>query len=475
MTGGSRGASFRVFNDKSGGSIRIISVRRIPTDSKREAEKDQQKPLEFHTKKIQEKLAKDNDKPVESGQESITIKMLPKAREKLDQDKSKLVKKIMPFGLGGSEKKDDDDATVPQPIVVGKKKDAPDDDNDADDTIKENVKEILQTAAKEEIIKTIKEGVGAGAGGGNRRRRLLGVGDDNDESGRIADSALESIAELFKQTKSLEKKQKLWKDVVTKLPEEQRKAFTKIVGGSPMATDPDDAESNKEPIIAPGDAAAKEPISKQKAEPAAKEDVNHVSNTEGCLVYGAIVTEKVPATIRFQAKSKWHNFVSHHLDMTHVVHDFTFGDLTHKLQEEFAHIKFHQFEGTKMMTSLAPKEYSSEEVKATHHHYMRVVGTHVSLLGMASAKETNLKAGGGGVDQLFQYTATSQQYHDTEHLPSAKFTFDFDPMLLTLREDAVPLHKFATSLMAIVGGVMVVFTMLNSLLGNMLLMVGKSS
>jgi hypothetical protein len=37
--------------------------------------------------------------------------------------------------------------------------------------------------------------------------------------------------------------------------------------------------------------------------------------------------------------------VSHHLDMSHTVQDFTFGDLTHKLQEEFAHIKFHEFEG----------------------------------------------------------------------------------------------------------------------------------
>jgi len=243
-----------------------------------------------------------------------------------------------------------------------------------------------------------------------------------------------------------------------------------LVGGSPEDTE---EASEKEPVKPMYPAT---PLNKIKAEPAAKKDIHHVSNTEGCLVYGAIVTEKVPATIRFRAKSKWHNFVSHHLDMSHTVQDFTFGDLTHKLQEEFAHIKFHEFEGTKMMTSLAPKDYTSDTSKATHHHYMRVVGTHVSLLGMAGgARETNEKAGGGGVDQLFQYTATSQQYHDAEHLPSAKFTFDFDPMLLTLHEDAVPFHTFITSLMAIVGGVVVVFTMLNSLLSNMLLMVTKRS
>jgi hypothetical protein len=231
------------------------------------------------------------------------------------------------------------------------------------------------------------------------------------------------VAELFKNTKKIEKKQKIWKEVITPLPADQREKFAQLVGGSPMKTE---KELTKEPVIKDSDAVNKVPLSKTKPEPASKNDIHHVTHTEGCLVYGAIVAEKVPATIRFQAKSKWHNFVSHHIDMSHIVHDFTFGDLTHKLQEEFAHVKFHEYEGTKMMTSLAPKAYTSEKTKSTHHHYMRVVGTHVSLLGMAGgARETNEKAGGGGVDQLFQYTATSQQYHDINHLPSAKFTFDF--------------------------------------------------
>ena len=67
------------------------------------------------------------------------------------------------------------------------------------------------------------------------------------------------------------------------------------------------------------------------------------------------------------------------------MNDFTFGDLTHKLQAEFAHINFHEYEGTKMMTTLAPKQYKSAKPKATHHHYMRVVGTHISMLGMDSS------------------------------------------------------------------------------------------
>ena len=126
-----------------------------------------------------------------------------------------------------------------------------------------------------------------------------------------------------------------------------------------------------------------------------------------------------------------------------------------------------------MMTTLAPKTYTSDKARSTHHHYMRVVGTHVSVLGMSS--DDSRLTDNNDAEELFQYTATSQQYRDTDHLPSAKFTFDFDPMILTLREDAVPFHRFCTSLMAIVGGVVVIFGMLNSLLQNALLMVSKSS
>ena len=126
-----------------------------------------------------------------------------------------------------------------------------------------------------------------------------------------------------------------------------------------------------------------------------------------------------------------------------------------------------------MMTTLAPKTYTSEKARATHHHYMRVVGTHISILGMGAEDER--LTGNNDAEELFQYTATSQQYRDTDHLPSAKFSFDFDPMILTLREEAVPLHRFLTSMMAIVGGIVVIFGMLNSLLQNALLMVSKKN
>ncbi len=582
--GGSQGAQggIRVFSG-NGGNIRVISVRRIPTagqedEGGRGGKRDKNKPLEFHTKLAGGEFAGKPAAPQGKGEEDggITVKVLPSAKDKLEAAK----KKEQEVARKGT-------ATVPKPKVAPPK-DAPKAaeattvDGDAEvvaaadgESLKAKSKkvesiavvadkaaEIADVARKAKLdAKKAEEDAKPvnGGGSGNRRRRLLGVEEEGEGEGaavpqkgpaktassaeeaaeaqgtRVADSEVESRAELFKNTKDVAKRQKLWNELVLPLPKDQQRKFTALVGGKDhrivTAASPEEVEADKmqEPVAPPHVLEDKSPISKTKPELAAKEDATHITNTEGCLVYGAIVAEKVPATIRFQAKSKWHNFVSHHVDMSHRVHDFTFGDLTHKLQvrrttaeraadtvdaaarvslsvqaadvksdathtrniylcpytlhvhltqctpnpqqAEFAHIKFHQFEGTKMMTSLAPKEYISAKAKATHHHYMRVVGTHVSILGMAEDTTTAGGAAGENTDELFQYTATSQQYHDTEHLPSAKFTFDFDPMLLTLKEDAVPLHKFLTSLMAIVGGVVVVFSMLNALLQNAIALV----
>jgi len=213
--GGSRGASFRVFNGKGGGAIRIISVRRIPTDSKRENEIIQaQKPLEFHTAKKQQELGGADEKVVEDGQESITIKVLPSARQKFNE---KVVKEMATIITP------DPDATVPKPIVATKKKpESKDDVDDAKDTISENVREGLKAAAKDDkdappVPKP------------NRRRSLLQIdanlnGEESEkEKGRIADSALESLSELLIQTTNKKKKIELWKKIFPPLPEDQKK------------------------------------------------------------------------------------------------------------------------------------------------------------------------------------------------------------------------------------------------------------
>ena len=59
---------------------------------------------------------------------------------------------------------------------------------------------------------------------------------------------------------------------------------------------------------------------------------------EGCLVYGAIVADKVPGTILFSPAADRQDISFKKADMTHFIHELSFGDHTHALQNEFAHI-----------------------------------------------------------------------------------------------------------------------------------------
>ena len=189
--GGSRGASFRVFNQKNGGSIRIISVRRIPTDSnKREQDLKIGKPLEFHTKKMQEKLGpinkndeKEQGNDDDDSNTAITVKNLPTARDQLDDDleeKKEQEKENVRNGLPA--KAADPDATVPVPNVATGKDEKKDENGDQIPLV-ETVADLAesQPTAKDPPV-------------AKRGRKLLMAGDDKD-SARIADSALESIGE----------------------------------------------------------------------------------------------------------------------------------------------------------------------------------------------------------------------------------------------------------------------------------------
>jgi protein disulfide-isomerase-like protein len=203
QAGGSRGAAFRVFDQKNGGSIRIISVRRIPTDSsKREQLIKIGKPLEFHTKQMQEKLGESDPKDTKDADEDeddkdrphIIVKQLPTARDAFDEKKEEISEKIRETlkenGLAGLGKDlpEDPDATVPKPDV----KTGKDEKKDSDGTVIPLVETVSELATAVSVEKSQNK---AKAGSG---RRLL-MNDDENKNTRIADSALESIGkEMFK-------------------------------------------------------------------------------------------------------------------------------------------------------------------------------------------------------------------------------------------------------------------------------------
>jgi protein disulfide-isomerase-like protein len=274
--GGSRGqaGALRIVSGEAG-NIRVISVRPVEGSGDK-AKKD--KPLEFHTKsgggvnlpaaeeaalsldKVKQERAKaaEKTKPVGEASGDITVKILPSA-----SDVKKRAEEV------AEDQKQKGEATVPDPGLGGadpnKKDDKEEKKNGGGDDAAEGGGEEKTGATKAAVAKTavaVEEAAATiKAKTGNRRRRLLGVEDDGEaapqkgsggedegdedegDKNRIADSELESRAELFKNTKSKDARQKMWKERVLPLPKDQQRKFTEIVGGAIFA--PDGSEPKK--------------------------------------------------------------------------------------------------------------------------------------------------------------------------------------------------------------------------------------
>jgi thiol-disulfide isomerase/thioredoxin len=410
--GGKRqGGTIRILRAKNGGSVRIISIRRIPF-----GKRHKMKGMILKKTGVANRPRKIPIKNVLKNDPNVKIKILPNNNKK-----------------GGSK------ADKPTPTTA------------------EVLKKATAAAVVEEKVKESKENVklAAKAAGGKpkRRRRLMSVGSDGS---RLSTQELRELKDEFLNEKDTSKRQAIWKKKVLALDDDLQKRFQDMLDGK----EGNENEKEDEPKLVAEHAGHSHDDDGSRHDVGdidgrAPEDHPHyVGHTEGCLIYGAVAAEKVPGTLRITAKSKWHDFVGHHIDLSHTIHHLSFGDLTHVLQNEFEHIDFHEYEGLKYISTLGGKYFKSDANKMTHHHYTKVVKTKFKLMDQIPPALRG--------HELFQYTASSHQYEDYTHVPSVKVSFDFSPMTLYFKEHGTPMYKFLTSVCAIVGGAITVFSMVNS-------------
>ena len=320
-------------------------------------------------------------------------------------------------------------------------------------TTAETLKKATEAAVAEQKKKKGSDGVI----GKKRRRRLMSI-----DTGRLSMHELRELKDEFLAEKDTAKRQEIWKKKVLKLDDDLQKKFQKLLDEE---EDDDEDEDDEAKLVRDHvdhdhhDDGSRHDRSGDIAGRAPEDPPPYVGHTEGCLIYGAVAAEKVPGTLRITAKSKWHDFVAQHIDLSHTVHHLSFGDLTHVLQNEFEHIDFHEYEGLRYISTLGGKYFQSDGSKMTHHHYAKVVKTKFKLMDQIPPSMRG--------HELFQYTASSHQYEDFTHVPSVKVSFDFSPMTLYFKEHATPLYKFLTSVCAIVGGAVTVFSMVNSVVQSM--------
>lgn len=158
-------------------------------------------------------------------------------------------------------------------------------------------------------------------------------------------------------------------------------------------------------------------------------------NSEGCMIAGFVMVNRVPGSLIFTAHSEWHDFDPDSIDVSHVVHSFSFGNLANVAPGLMKH----------MSTLDGIKSDPIKDVKRLqHHHYLKIVETWFNY-----RNEDPLGA--------FQFTKHSHRYSlDEGSTPQAKFQYDISPMAVAVSEESMATYQFITNACAIIGGVFTV-------------------
>jgi thiol-disulfide isomerase/thioredoxin len=178
------------------------------------------------------------------------------------------------------------------------------------------------------------------------------------------------------------------------------------------------------------------------------------SEFPGCLLTGFLLVNRVPGNFHIEARSKYHNLNPTLTNVSHVVHDLTFGPpMTKEYREKLLLLPkdFQQVE-----SPLANRVYVVPKIHNAYHHYLKVVSTHYEVGRGLGGKNTVLQ---------YQMVVNSQVMHyNDDEIPEAKFNYDISPMSVVISSKRRAWYEFITSLMAIIGGTFTVLGIIDGML-----------
>lgn len=180
--------------------------------------------------------------------------------------------------------------------------------------------------------------------------------------------------------------------------------------------------------------------------------VTRIAKTPGCNLSGFVLVKKVPGTLHFLAKSPGHSFDFPAMNMSHVVHQWYFGNKPSP-RRRAALARLHPLGLTDdWADKLAGQPFTSANQRVTHEHYSQVVLTTIDP-----------KNRGVGAYDAYEYTVHSHQY-STDDIPASRFSYELSPIQIVVTEKPKAWYHFITTLCAIVGGVFVVAGIVDGLL-----------
>ena len=111
------------------------------------------------------------------------------------------------------------------------------------------------------------------------------------------------------------------------------------------------------------------------------------------------------------------------------------------------------------MNVLKGKEYPVFTTNTSYEHILKVFPTKLVR--------------GDEIIDTFQYTSDSGKGISDEDYPEATFSFEFDPLTIVISEVKKPFYHFITSLFAIIGGVVTVISLIDSIFNKGMFAVWK--
>lgn len=170
---------------------------------------------------------------------------------------------------------------------------------------------------------------------------------------------------------------------------------------------------------------------------------------EGCRLYGYLYVKRVPGNFHVHLANPAYSMDSSLVNASHTVNELWFGEpltkgeLSRIPQSAQTQLYTHRLDG---------QEFTSFYKNHTYVHYIKVV--------------TNTYVGSSDDDSVnvYKYTAHSNEYLETEDLPSVMFRYDLSPMSVRISEDSVPFYHFVTSACAIIGGVFTVIGIIDQII-----------
>lgn len=181
----------------------------------------------------------------------------------------------------------------------------------------------------------------------------------------------------------------------------------------------------------------------------------------GCQLSGFLLVNRVPGKFHIQARSVGKEFDPAMTNVSHIIHHLSFG-------EPYMNRKFLKVTAADSSSSASPYSgvskhlspmkntvYVTHNAHEAHHHYLKVVPTYIQH-GEESYQPTAA---------LYQFLQQSQlTYVSKDYPPEAQFQYDISPIAVTYGFRTTKWYDYIITLLAIVGGIFSIFTMMHSLL-----------